>query len=314
MRVLPFLLTSSLVLTVPVQAAVPGGLVVFGDSYSDTGLAWQAFQSQGVNLPQAPYYLDGRFSNGPVAVERMAQTWGVALDSRAWGGATTGQANILATSGPVAGTGMQWQVAQYLGEQPEAQVDAGALYVLWAGANDLVVSPSMAVSQQAAGQLMQALDTLYAAGARSFLVPLMPDLSQLPMIRGLPTAAAYAAVSQDFNARLLAGAQALRAAHADAAVHTFDTPAHLAALAADPGSGISNTTSACATGDFWAVTAVCAQPGSHMFWDGTHFSAATHAYLGHAMAASVPEPSSAALLLLGGAGVGAWRLVRRRAA
>lgn len=103
----------------------------------------------GVHVPQAPYDVDGRFSNGPVAVEHMAQALGVALDSRAWGGATTGQANILAISGLAAGTGLQWQVAQYLGQQPGARAEAGALHVLWAGANDLELHLSMAVSQEA---------------------------------------------------------------------------------------------------------------------------------------------------------------------
>lgn len=312
MRFHSLVVTAGLLLAGPIQAAVPGRLVVFGDSYSDTGLAWQAFQTQGINLPQAPHYVGGRFSNGPVAVEHLAAALGVPLDNRAWGGATTGQANILATSGPVAGTGVQWQVQHYLGEQGAA-LDARSLYLLWAGPNDLILNPSLAASQRAAGQLMQALDTLYAAGARSFLLPLMPDLSKLPMLRGLTTAPAYASVTQDFNARLLAGAQALKAAHADAVVQTFDTPAHLAGLVADPASGIGNATSGCVTGDFSAVAAVCDQPDSHLYWDGTHFSAATHAYLGQAMAASVPEPSSALLLLVGGVAVGGWRQARRRA-
>jgi len=163
-------------------AAAPDALVVFGDSFSDTGLAWRTLaQTTGQNLPYSPPYFEGRFSNGPVAVEHMADRLGVSLDSRAWGGAMTGEGNIL---GPLAGlgqSGMASQVRNYVAEQAGRTLSPDTLHVVWAGANDLIFRPEDATTQLASAHVVEAIDALYAAGARLFFVPSMPD----PRIDGL---------------------------------------------------------------------------------------------------------------------------------
>ncbi len=60
---------------------------VYGDSLSDNGNLHSA-----VGLPPPPYY-NGRFSNGPVAVEQLAAQLVAPLFDFAWGGATTGVGN-----------------------------------------------------------------------------------------------------------------------------------------------------------------------------------------------------------------------------
>jgi len=57
---------------------------------------------------------------------------------------------------------------------------------------------------------------------------------------------------------------------------------------------------------------VCATPGSYVFWDGIHPTAAAAAYLGDfATAAVVPVPPAAILLVSAFAALGA---LRRKAA
>ena len=74
-------------------------LVVFGDSLSDNGNLLAATQGMAPPLPPSASpnrtYDTGRFSNGPVAVEHLAAQLGVPLLDLAWGGALTGQANLL---------------------------------------------------------------------------------------------------------------------------------------------------------------------------------------------------------------------------
>lgn len=66
-------------------------LFVFGDSLSDTGNFYGATQQ-----PQSPPYFTGRFSNGPVAVEGLAQQLGFTIAANyAWGGARTGRDNFF---------------------------------------------------------------------------------------------------------------------------------------------------------------------------------------------------------------------------
>src|SRR4051812_46436664 len=52
-----------------------GQLVVFGDSLSDVGNAYAGTQGA---APASPPYFNGRFSNGPVYVETLAEYLGAA--------------------------------------------------------------------------------------------------------------------------------------------------------------------------------------------------------------------------------------------
>src|SRR4051812_38820866 len=63
-------------------------VVVYGDSLSDNGNLFGA-----AALPGPPYF-QGRRSDGPVAVEKLAAALGVPLLDFAWIGATTGIGNI----------------------------------------------------------------------------------------------------------------------------------------------------------------------------------------------------------------------------
>jgi phospholipase/lecithinase/hemolysin len=78
-------------------------LIVYGDSLSDNG----NYNAQTGRVP-APFYWNGRVSNGPVAAEIMQGIMGVALIDHAWAGATTGVGNIndIPTSGTTTPTSM----------------------------------------------------------------------------------------------------------------------------------------------------------------------------------------------------------------
>lgn len=137
-------------------------LVVFGDSLSDSGNA-------------------GRFSNGPVWVERMAEAMGLPLQparvggtNYAVGGARThgGFADILS------------QTSAFLAQR---DADPDALYVVFAGANDLLASACQrsdaAGARDAAEAMAAAIGRLAEAGAVHLLVPNLPDIGRAPVVR-----------------------------------------------------------------------------------------------------------------------------------
>ncbi|WP_416666620.1 SGNH/GDSL hydrolase family protein [Egbenema bharatensis] len=69
-------------------------VIAFGDSTTDIG---NSFLLTAGLLPPSPPYAEGRFSNGPVAVEFLADSLGLNLDlttNFAVGGATTGRTNV----------------------------------------------------------------------------------------------------------------------------------------------------------------------------------------------------------------------------
>ena len=69
-------------------AGVFTAVIAYGDSLSDNGNLYAA-----TGYPPYPYW-NGRFSNGPVTVEYLANSLHSPLLDFAWGGATTGVGNV----------------------------------------------------------------------------------------------------------------------------------------------------------------------------------------------------------------------------
>ena len=285
-------------------------LVVFGDSLSDTG---NLLTLTGGALPQPSAYWNGRFSNGPVAVEWLAQGLGIGLENYAYGGATTGLLNgpidVPVQTLPIY-TGVQAQVGQFeatLG--PTGQAAAGALYVVWAGANDIrYLGATPQVVATAIQNLAGSVAELYAHGARDFLLPNLPDLGLTPYAASVEalypgTAAGLSALSEGFNLGLHSAYASLRTNpfFAGANFIEFNTMGIQRAVAANPGAyGFSNVTTPCFSGFVGEPGgAVCANPSGLFYWDSVHPSAQAQQLLGQQMLAAVPEPASMLLMAVG---------------
>ncbi len=156
----------------------PSQLVVFGDSNTDTGAADpDSFYNLTGGFLTGPPNADGRFSNGPIVVEYVADQLGVPLTNFSVGGATTGRSNVVQAFFPnltqLTDTGALAQVESYARSLGRRRADPNALYVYWAGSNDLVgVTASDLASRvdQAASNIEQALTILDGLGASRVLV------------------------------------------------------------------------------------------------------------------------------------------------
>jgi phospholipase/lecithinase/hemolysin len=321
--VLSLLLAPNVAIAAPITT-----LYVVGDSLSDAG---NAYVLTGGTFPPPPYAQ--RASNGPVAVERLADTLGITLTpSEAGGtnyavlGATTGLVTIAGTSPPVqtenlaaiqygqaalAGTSLQSQALALLGDGLVAD-PASSLVLVWGGANDFFLNPSLATASTGVGNILDVVTTLYAGGARNFLVPNLPDLSLTPAGRTLPAAqqAGLQALTIGFNTGLrsaLDSASSLPGVD----ITQFDTFAFFNRLLADPGAfGFSDAITPCLTGNLANGGVVCGDPSAHIFWDTVHPTTAAHRALGDAFAAAVvPEPTSLTLAVVG---AGVWLMRYRR--
>ncbi len=178
------------------QAANPtfSNIYVFGDSYNDVG---NLFIGSGGTVPGAPYY-KGRFSNGPLWIEHIGNTWGIPITPSLAGGNdyAFGGAEVTADV-PVGGgkfiPSVPHQVAQYLLDH-KGKADPNALYILEGGGNDIIDatggSPQQLAYQIAVG-LAGAELALRFAGARpssppSLISPCPPSAASTQPSPGPP--------------------------------------------------------------------------------------------------------------------------------
>lgn len=281
-------------------------IAAFGDSLTDNGNA--LYLSGGVT-PQAGDYWQGRFSNGPVAVEYLANHLGLGnrLYDFAIGGSGTG-------AGP---TDLTAQLGAF--NARVGVTDPNALYFVWSGSNnvrDLLAAHdfSSASAGVVIGQLASFVGTLYGQGARNFLLPLLPDLGLTPEGQSTGAAPLLSQYTASFNNALAATylSLGLPGAH----LTLFDTwaaqnqlVANAASLGFTHGAGQS-----CFTGYVNVAGVQCglANESSYIFWDKVHPTTRTDQILGQQMAALVPEPASVLLMAMGVVSVLGWSLRSRR--
>lgn len=333
MRRSALLLAATLAVSAPATADPITTLYVFGDSLSDNGNLSTIAAGAGAGVVPAPPYAAGRASNGPVAVEYLASALGVPLQPALLGGtnyavigAATGLVpygggavdNVAATLGlplPVPTGLVTGQLQFFFLQQGVTPIDPDALFFIWAGANDIAIDPTLATAQAAADNIGMAIDALYGAGARRFLIPNLADLGATP---GGGGSVALTALGLAFNARL-ADNLAARSLLPGITLSTVDTFATFSAIKAFPGLfGFTNATSPCVLGSVLSAVRVCGpdDESGYVFWDSGHPTTAAHEVLGAQFfaalpAGQVPEPTTT---VLGALAVTALLVRRRRAA
>jgi phospholipase/lecithinase/hemolysin len=262
-------------------------IYAFGDSLSDAGNDYIA--SFGV-LPVSPPYSDGRFSNGKVWVQDLAQMLGLPAvhpslaggKDFAYGGAETGS-EPLHTVNP---TDLPSQLVQFIADFPHPE--ANALYTLSIGANDTLdaiseytTSPSEADKdiQTAVNNESLFLQGLAADGAQNFLILNVPDLGKTPEESG--NSAVASQLSSLYDSELTTALQALVAAD-HLSIHLVDTYALIDDGVNDPSKyGLKNVTTPIWTGNYTdpfsgTLNAHGAAQNTYLFFDHLHPTAKGH--------------------------------------
>lgn len=309
----PRVLVLFVLLSLPLAPSVfagDSGLVIFGDSLSDSGNHFVTFamiaQQPFVPIPDAPYAIGGHhFSNGATWAEQLAE----ALHSPASGNPAfrapgvftnyaVGRARAREGAPVFPFFDLSTQVGQFLEDFGVASPDA--LYVIWIGSNDLsdalnalASDPSGATSvgiiEAAITAVAGNIQTLWGSGARTFLILNVPDLAITPFVRSLDPAAQAAAtqLTDAYNAALDQALEALQALPEIEFVR-LDVNAVFADLLAAPPAGL-NVEDSCLTFDVIGG-AICATPNRYLFWDGIHPTKTAHDMIAEAALMALASP------------------------
>ncbi|WP_339383229.1 SGNH/GDSL hydrolase family protein [Oculatella sp. LEGE 06141] len=262
-------------------------LFAFGDSLVDTGNLFAA--TIGL-VPPSPPYFDGRFSNGPLAVERLAAQLGLPLSDRtnfAVGGARTDRTNNLDNPLLKPG-GLLDQLDRFTSQAAELGAGAEDLYFIWAGGNDFLNQPTDpgAAVNAAVNNIATVVSTLAQAGARNIVVAKTPNLGRTPRSLEAGLLQPLTVLSTTFNAALESTLTQLEATFPGTNVILTDLFSLGESIAQDPSAfGFSNTTSPFLNGLTPADPA--ADPNQFFFWDEVHPTARSHSLFANAFRSSV---------------------------
>ncbi len=184
-------------------------IVVFGDSLSDNGNFYHYMKEQ---FPRAPYY-EGRFSNGPVWIEYIAEENQVELDDYAFGGA-----GILAPDADEESAlfNLKQEVSSYLLSHGD-KAEENTLYVMWIGANNYLAIPQD--GEEALYVVLTGIQTqlerLAERGAKNFLVLNLPDLGVTPAATEAEASELLTKLTLEHNTRLTQMIDGFRSQYSD---------------------------------------------------------------------------------------------------
>lgn len=264
-------------------------LVVFGDSLSDNGNSFTLTMGKAPPPPYGTTYdnsgavFRGRWTDGQNWVDYLpgvAQSFGVDIapvtayfrdrqadtaTNFAIGGATSGEGNTFSATLP----GLQFEIGTYL-DTVGNRVSPNDLYVFWIGANDFLagIDPTQTVAN-----IRDAIATLSSAGARTFAVIKIPDLSLTPLVKSL--GAIQKAKQFVVTANVLLDVELLPFAFLNRiTIEPVDINAIFIPLVFNPVAfGFTNSTGAA----FNPTTGgVVSDPNDYVFWDGFHPTTKVH--------------------------------------
>jgi phospholipase/lecithinase/hemolysin len=268
------------------------GVYAFGDSLSDAGNISLATLG---NLPVSGIYSGGRFTNGNVWVQDLAQNLGLPAPKPslaggtdyAYGGAETGVTAVHAANP----SDLPSQLGQFVANVPNPSPTA--LYTVWAGSNDVLdiansaetPAQQQASVQQAVNNEVSFIDGLVAHGAKDLVIMNVPDLGKTPYEMARPASdATSSALAQTYNTDLGAALQQIMAS-GSASIDYVNTYAMLDAAVANPSAyGFTNVTQPVWNGNLTdshsgTLAATGAAQNGHLFFDDLHPTAAGHALL-----------------------------------
>jgi phospholipase/lecithinase/hemolysin len=294
----PLQFLGSAAITAPVGGY--SAMYAFGDSLSDAGNV--SIASLGI-LPVASIYSGGRFSNGNVWVQDLAQSLGLPAvkpslaggTDYAYGGAETGTTAAHANN-PF---DLPSQLGQFAASVPHPS--PAALYTVWAGSNDVLdIANSTQTPAQQQASVQQAVTNettfiagLVAHGAKDLVVMDVPDLGKTPYEMARPASdAASGFLALTYNNELGAALQQIVASGA-ASIDYVDTFGLLDTATASPATyGLTNVTQPVWNGNLTdshsgTLAAVGAAQNGYLYFDDLHPTAAGHALLATAVAQSL---------------------------
>lgn len=323
-RIIMMLSFVFILLIPPTYASTVDKVIVFGDSLSDNGnlysltsLAHKRIPLVPI-IPKSPPYYEGRFTNGLVWVDLLAQALNIPMINYAYGGAW---AEPYLESELKVPFGLGMQVNFYLTASVLDFEKDKHLYIIWSGANDYVKGREDAeyATTTTVATIQSQIEWLAYYGAKHFLLLNLPDLSKVPEVieNGPEYEAAIRNLIQLHNKKFADMIAHEKEIHPELTILDIDTTNYFKEIMSNPDKyHLKDVTNQCYYGGYWlknpanspeiqAASALnidiinspslstayitgklasmgqtsCENPDEHLFWDHIHPTRVMHQFI-----------------------------------
>ena len=265
--------------------------ITFGDSLADVGNI--SLTTEGTEPPSPPYF-NGRFSNGPLIPEILAEEIGLSAstpslaggDNYAFGSAEAGSGN--SDEGfPNVGE----QINSYLAADTPESTD---IFLISAGSINFfpdidaeVIVENIATPESVLDKLTENITTLANAGAENFIIPNLAPLGTIPVFANVPGVNdALNAASSQFNTLLDSELDELED-ELGINITELDIAGEIAKIQANPSDfGLSNINEPALN---TTTGAVVPNPDEYFWWDDIHPTAAAYSLIARGLVDDLPK-------------------------
>jgi phospholipase/lecithinase/hemolysin len=285
MKIKLLLLTLICLISSVAQATTPKSIIVFGESFSDSGNLYDLYDGWGLEPDTWGWFTDGRIGDGPNWADYLADRYKHVppMEASSRGGTNYAIGGADSSFGlgfyGYGSTGMQ--VNQFLTDAGHLQGRGNVLIAYWIGGNDLGTGMPL---EESMSNISIQLNQLIDAGALHFLIPNMiplgftPDVIEGYTIFDSPETANSAATS--FNEALMEVLRETKCSRPSVHFYVVDTHQLMLEILADPlAYGFENTSD--------PVTWFGGDPDVSLWWDGVHFTSRFQALIAEAAFARI---------------------------
>ncbi|KAK9696382.1 hypothetical protein K7432_012496 [Basidiobolus ranarum] len=256
----------------PRPKPVIGGMVVFGDSHSDSGNTLMLSK----NRSPPSHYFAGRYSNGPNWVDNVGKNMRIVIKNFAYGGGSSdskfnpGKAGFGST---VEVPGIAQQIGQFLQSKPGDMQNT--LFLLCGGGTDYYFNTTVE-ALDVKNAMRNNAEALLKKGAVSVGLCTIPPMSTVPLLRRSIIKRFIAKLAEPvYNNAIKQLVYELQTRYPDRYILTWDLESVIRNILKNSAAlGFKNISEACA--DETNNQPACKNPDEYVYWDSVHPSAHTH--------------------------------------
>ena len=278
--------------------------ITFGDSTVDVGNIFLTTQQITPNnpTPPSPPYFNGRFSNGPLINEILAEEIGLSASTPSLAGG-----NNYAFGGSELGSGddggennggepsVGEQINLYLAEDTPTATD---VFFISAGSNNIVsdlggtpaeILANIPETDEVLADLTENITTLAAAGAKNFIISNLPPFGSTPLLTDLGVSDKVNTAVNEFNESLDTELDNLED-ELGVEIHELDIAGESAKLLENPADfGLTDTTNRALN-----ASAVDPQtdPTKFFWWDDIHGTTTTYNLVAQNLIDDIPKSTT----------------------